>query len=54
MIKDKLISVISNSSDHYGNKLIEFMNRYKLNNLAEATPKQLKEFIKQEGLKNEY
>lgn len=47
---DKLIGIISRASDHYGDKLIEFMNRYGLRNLQEATKEQLEEFIKTEEL----
>lgn len=50
MSKNKLISVISTASDHYGDRLIEFMNRYGLYNLAQATEQQLEEFIKTEDL----
>lgn len=43
--KDFLISVISDASDRYGNKLIEFMDMYHLINLQEATVDQLQTYI---------
>lgn len=50
MSESELISVISHASDYYGDKLIEFMNNYELNNLAQATQEQLEDFIKTEDL----
>lgn len=43
--KDFLIQVISDASDRYGNKLIEFMDMYHLINLQEATVDQLQTYI---------
>lgn len=43
---DKLINVISRSSSRYGDKLLDFMDQYKLNGLKDARAKQLEEYIK--------
>ena len=43
--KDLLIKQISNCSDRRGDKLIDFMNQYHLDNLQSATVEQLKEYI---------
>jgi len=43
--KSKLILLISEKSNKYGNLLIEFMDEYKLNCLKDSTEKQLSEFI---------
>ncbi|MCQ2381704.1 MAG: hypothetical protein MJ054_00160 [Clostridia bacterium] len=45
-LKSKLIGIISKqSSTVYGDKLIEFMDIYHLNNLRSATVEQLQEYI---------
>lgn len=43
--KSKLIRYISERSDRYGDKLLEFMDIYRLNNLQSATVAQLTEYI---------
>lgn len=43
--KDDLIKAISSRSDKYNDKLIEFMNMYKIGGLQEATVEQLGEYI---------
>ena len=43
--KDFLIQVISDASDHYGDKLLAFMDKYHLISLQEATEAQLEAFI---------
>lgn len=48
--KDELIDVISKASDRYGNRLIEFLERYKLSGLIEANIEQLKEYIADEAI----
>lgn len=45
MEKYKLITKLSQMSNKYGDKLIDFMNRYNLNNLQQATVEQLKEYL---------
>lgn len=45
-----LIQIISAASDRYGDKLVAFMERYRLTGLCEAKEWQLKEYIRQEGL----
>lgn len=51
----KLIRVISKAGDRYGNLLHEFMDKYNLPGLCQATTEQLQEFIKNKKLeeKNE-
>ena len=44
-LKDELIMYISKQSNRYGNKLLDFMDRYGLTNLQEATVAQLSEYI---------
>jgi hypothetical protein len=41
----RLIRIISARSDHYGNLLLDFMERYGLSCLMEATETQLTEYI---------
>lgn len=43
--KDKLIELISRNSDRYGDKLLEFMDLYHLNNLQSASENQLREYV---------
>jgi len=43
--KDELIMVISNQSDKYGDKLVDFLHTYKLVGLKDATVEQLQEYI---------
>ena len=43
--KNFLIQTISDASDKYGNKLIEFMDKYHLVGLKDATIEQLESFI---------
>lgn len=43
-LKDEYISKISSLSDRFGNKLIEFLERYNLIGLKDATDCQLKDF----------
>lgn len=43
--KTELIKIISAASDRYGDKLIDFMDKYDLQNLAQATADQLKKYI---------
>lgn len=43
--KDDLIKVILGKSSRYGDKLVEFMDLYKLKNLKDATVEQLQEYI---------
>ena len=43
--KNDLIMFLSNQSDRYGDKLIDFMEVYDLINLQEATVTQLREYI---------
>lgn len=48
--KDQLIKIISAASNRYGDKLVDFMERYNLPNLMSATAAQLAEYIKEEQL----
>lgn len=48
--KDALIDKISKAGDRYGNLLIEFLERYNLMGLWEATVAQLKKFIANEAI----
>ena len=43
--KNRLIELISRQSDFYGNKLVDFMDTYHLNNLQSATVAQLQEYV---------
>jgi hypothetical protein len=43
--KNELIKVISSRSDMYGNKLIDFLEKYDIEGLMYATVEQLKEYI---------
>ena len=43
--KDELIQVISSRSSRYGDKLIDFMDRYSLYCLQDATVQQLREYV---------
>ena len=43
--KDELIKIIASNSDRYNDKLIEFLDRYKLRGLQDATVEQLSEYI---------
>lgn len=43
--KDDLIKVISSQSSRYGDKLVEFMDLYGLENLQDANMAQLKEYV---------
>jgi len=49
--EDRLIKVISKSSSRYGDKLLDFMDQYKLNGLKDANAKQLEEYIKNNDLR---
>jgi len=49
--KDRFIKVISKSSSRYGDKLLDFMEQYKLNGLKDANAKQLEEYIKNNDLR---
>ena len=42
--KNKLVHYISERSSRYGDKLLEFMDKYHITNLQEATVAQLREF----------
>lgn len=46
---NEMIQIISKASDHYGDKLLEFLERYHLPGLRDATTEQLQEFIITEG-----
>lgn len=48
---DKLIKIISKSSSRYGDKLLDFMNQYKLDALKDTSAKQLEEYIKKNDLR---
>ena len=48
---DRLIKIISKSSSRYGDKLLDFMEQYKLNGLKDASKKQLEEYIEKNDLK---
>lgn len=48
MSTETLINTISRRSDRYGDKLVDFMERYGLPCLACATEEQLKDYIKTE------
>ena len=48
---DRLIKIISRSSSRYGDKLLDFMDQYKLNGLKDANAKQLEEYIKKNDLR---
>ena len=50
MSKWNYIEKISKLSDRYGDKLLELMDRYNVNNLREITEEQAKEYY--EELKN--
>lgn len=50
MNKSRLISIISNASNKYGDKLVDFMDKYNLYNLQSATEEQLQEYIEEKGL----
>lgn len=43
--KDELIMYLSERSDRYGDKLVEFMDNYHLISLQEATVEQLREYV---------
>lgn len=43
-----LIRFISAHSSRYGDKLLDFMERYGLSNLASATEEQLTEYVERE------
>lgn len=43
--ESKLIRYISDRSDRYGDKLLEFMDSYQLINLQSATVAQLRDYI---------
>ena len=49
--RDKLITIISRSSNRYGDKLLDFMEQYKLRGLKDAKTTQLKEYIKKNDLR---
>ena len=49
--KNNLIKVISRSSDRYGDKLLDFMNEYKIDGLNQASKSQLEEYIENNKLK---
>ena len=42
--KSKYIRLISSASNKYGNKLLDMMDCYKVNNLKELTEEQVKEY----------
>ena len=46
----ELIGIISRASSRYGDKLLDFMDRYHLHGLIEATEEQAREYIETEGL----
>lgn len=50
MTRDDLIKVISEAGDKYGSRLLDFMARYGLQGLVQATEEQLREYVKTEGL----
>lgn len=50
MSADSLIARISAASNKYGDKLVDFMARYGLFALKDASPEQLEEYIKMEGI----
>ena len=43
--KTQLIQTISQNTNRYGNKLLEFMEKYQLTGLRDATITQLREFV---------
>lgn len=43
--KSFLIRIISNAGDEYGNKLVDFLTKYKLVGLKDATVEQLEQYI---------
>ncbi len=45
-----LIGVISAAGDRYGSRLLDFMERYGLHSLMQATEEQLREYVQTEGL----
>lgn len=47
---DSLIQIISQASDRYGDRLLDFLERYHLPGLMFATTEQLQEYISTEGL----
>lgn len=53
MSNDTLIHIISQASSRYGDRLIDFLERYHLSGLIEATTEQLEEYIKVEELNRE-
>lgn len=53
MDKTELISVISRSSNKYGDKLVEFMEMYDLPNLELASAEQLQEYINRKGMEQD-
>lgn len=44
--QSQLIQIISDRSDRYGNMLLDFMSKYNLMCLKDATVEQLSEYIK--------
>lgn len=48
--RDDLIKVISTAGDRYGSRLLNFMERYGLHSLAQATEEQLQEYADSERL----
>lgn len=44
--QSQLIQIISDRSDRYGNMLLDFMSKYNLMALKDATVEQLSEYIK--------
>lgn len=50
MNKSRLVSIISKAGNKYGDKLIDFMDKYNLYNLQSATEEQLEEYIKEKRL----
>jgi|GEM_PF-4507933 len=43
--KSRLIEIISRQSSRYGDKLIDFMDTYRLDNLQSATVEQLRVYV---------
>lgn len=50
MNKSRLVSIISKASNKYGDKLVDFMDKYNLYNLQSASEEQLQEYIEEKGL----
>ena len=48
--KSELIEKISKASNMYGDLLVDFMDKYKLLSLKDASVEQLTEYIKEQGI----